>query len=42
MKKEDLIASIAKRDPILANAVSKMADYIQDKWAAPCPTEEQT
>lgn len=42
MKKEDLIASIAKRDPILANAVSKMADYIQDKWAAPCPTKEQT
>ena len=42
MKKEDLIASIAQRDPILANAVSKMTDYIQDKWAAPYPTKEQT
>lgn len=42
MTKEDLIANIARHDPILANAVSKMADYIQDKWAAPYPSREQT
>ena len=42
MRKEDLTAIIAQRDPILANAVSKMADYIQDKWAAPYPSKEQT
>lgn len=42
MKKEDLIPAIAQRDPVLANAVSKMVDYIQDKWAAPYPSKEQT
>ncbi len=42
MKKEDLIPVIAQRDPVLANAVSKMVDYIQDRWAAPFPSKEQT
>ena len=42
MKKEDLIPIIAQHNPLLANAVDKMTDYIQDKWAAPYPTKEQT
>ena len=39
---EQLTASIAQRDPLLANAVSQMVGYIQDKWAAPYPTKKQT
>ena len=31
MKKEDLIPIIARQDPLLANAVSHMIDYIQDR-----------
>ena len=42
MKKIELIQSIKQQDLILANAVSKMTDYIQDKWAAPYPSKEQT
>lgn len=42
MKKIELIQSIKQQDPILANAASKMVDYIQDKWAAPYPSKEQT
>lgn len=42
MKKEDLIPIIAQHEPLLANAVSSMIDYIQDKWAAPYPTKGQT
>lgn len=42
MKKEDLIPVIAQRDPVLANAVGKMIDYIQDRWAASYPSKEQT
>lgn len=42
MKKEDLIPIIAQHNPLLANAVDKMTDYIQDKWAAPYPSKEQT
>lgn len=42
MRKEDLIPVIARHDPILANAVSRMVDYIQDRWAAPYPAKEQT
>lgn len=41
MNVEQLTASIAQRDPLLANAVSQMVGYIQDKWAAPYPTKEQ-
>ena len=39
MKKIELIQSIKQQDLILANAVSKMVDYIQDKWAAPYPKQ---
>lgn len=42
MKKEEVIPRIAQRNPLLANAVSQMAGYIQDRWAAPYPTKEQT
>lgn len=42
MRKEDLIPVIAKHDPILANAVSRMVGYIQDRWAAPYQAKEQT
>ena len=42
MKKEDLIPIIAQRNPLLADAVGKMVGYIQDRWAAPYPTKEQT
>ncbi len=42
MKTEDLTDIIAQRDPFLANAVSQMVGYIQDRWATPYPTKEQT
>ena len=42
MNKEDLTAIISQRDPILANAVNRMIDYIQDRWAAAYPSKEQT
>ena len=42
MNVEQLTASIAQRDPLLANAVSQMVGYIQDKWAAPYPTKKLT
>lgn len=42
MKKEDLIPIIAQHNPLLANAFSKMIDYIQDRWVAPYPLKEQT
>lgn len=33
MNKDTLIAIITNQDPKLAQAVSKMVDYIQDRWA---------
>ena len=42
MNKDTLIAIITNQDPKLAQAVSKMVDYIQDRWAAPYPSKEQT
>ena len=42
MKKKDLIPIIAQRNPLLADAVGKMVGYIQDRWAAPYPSKEQT
>ena len=39
---EQLVANLAEYDPLLANAVSQIVGYIQDKWAAPYPTKEQT
>ena len=41
MNVEQLTAGIALHDPILAQAVSRMVGYIQDKWASPYPTKEQ-
>lgn len=37
-----MIPRIAQRNPLLADAIGKMIDYITDKWAAPYPTKEQT
>lgn len=42
MKKKDLIPIIAQHNPLLANAVCRMVDYIQDRWAAPYLSKEQT
>ena len=42
MKVEDLTKIIAQRDPLLANAVSKMAVYVQDRFPAAFPSKEQT
>lgn len=42
MKTENLTAAIAQRNPLLADAVGKMVGYIQDRWAAPYPSKEQT
>lgn len=42
MNKDTLIVTITNQDPKLAQAVSKMVDYIQDRWAAPYPSKEQT
>ena len=37
-----VVAIIAHRDPLLANAVSKMAVYVQDRFPAAFPSKEQT
>lgn len=37
-----LAANLAEYEPLLANAVSQMVGYIQDKWSASYPTKEQT
>ena len=42
MKKEELIQRIEQHNPLLADAVGKMVGYIQDRWAAPYPSKEQT
>ena len=42
MRKEDLMPVIARHDPRLADAVSRMVDDIQDRWAAPYPSKQQT
>lgn len=42
MKTEELTRIIGERDPLLAKAVSRMVEYVQDRWAAPYPTKEQT
>ena len=41
MNKDTLIAIITNQDPKLAQAVSKMVDYIQDRWAAPHPSHRK-
>lgn len=42
MRVEDLTKIISRRDPLLANAVSKMAVYVQDRFPADFPSKEQT
>ena len=42
MNIEQLTDIIARHDPLLADAVGKMVGYIQDRWAAPYPSKEQT
>ncbi len=42
MKKEELIKQLQEREPLLANAVSHMVEYIQDRYPAAYPSKEQT
>lgn len=42
MNLEELTKIIGERDPLLANAVSHMAAYIQDRYPATFPSKEQT
>ena len=42
MRKEELIKQLQKRDPLLANAVSHMVEYIQDRYPAAYPSKAQT
>lgn len=42
MKKEELIKQLREREPLLANAVSHMVEYIQDLYPATYPSKEQT
>lgn len=42
MKKEELIRQIQKYEPLLANAVSNMVEYIQDNYSAAYPSKVQT
>ena len=42
MTKNELVNSLQKRDPLLANAVSNMVDYISDRFPAAYPSKEQT
>ena len=42
MEKETLVTMLQRQNPVLAEAVSRMIDYIQDRWAAPYPSKEQT
>ena len=42
MEKGTLVTMLQKQNPVFAEAVSRMIDYIQDKWAAPYPSKEQT
>lgn len=42
MKLEELTSIIAGKDPLLANAVGKMVEYVQNPWSPSLPTKEQT
>lgn len=42
MRKEELIKQLQKRDPLLANAVSQMVEYVQDRCPAAYPSKTQT
>ena len=42
MRKEELIKQLQERDPLLANAVSHMVTYVQDRYPFTFPSKEQT
>lgn len=42
MKKEELIKQLQEHEPLLANAVSQMVEYIQDRYPAAYPSKAQT
>ena len=42
MRKEELIKQLQNREPLLANAVSHMVEYIQDRYPAAYPSMAQT
>lgn len=42
MRKEELIKQLQECEPLLANAVSHMVEYIQDHYPAAYPSKEQT
>lgn len=42
MRKEELIKQLQECAPLLANAVSHMVEYIQDRCPAAYPSKEQT
>ena len=42
MRKEELIKQLQAHDSLLANAVSHMVEYIQDRYPAAYPSKAQT
>ena len=42
MRKEELVKQLQNREPLLANAVSHMVEYIQDNYSAAYPSKVQT
>lgn len=42
MRKEELIKQLQNREPLLANAVSHMVEYIQDRYPTAYPSKAQT
>ena len=42
MRKKELIKQLQNREPLLANAVSHMVEYIQDRYPAAYPSKAQT
>ena len=42
MRKEELIKQLQNREPMMANAVSHMVEYIQDRYPAAYPSKAQT
>lgn len=42
MRKEELIKQLQNRESLLANAVSHMVEYIQDRYPAAYPSKAQT
>lgn len=41
MRKEELIKQLQEHDPLLANAVSHMVAYVQDRYPSTFPSKEQ-